>query len=73
MPTGDIAASHDTGGAAIRALRTGAGLSLRQLAGAVGISHSHLVRFERGERDVSTETLTRLIHAIATSRLDKAS
>ena len=70
MPTDNIAASSDTGGAAIRALRTGAGLSARKLAGSVGISHSHLIRFERGERDVSTATLARLIQAIATSRLD---
>lgn len=49
-----------TVGATMRAAREGAGLSLRETARRLGVTHATLSRFERGQRVVSAETLTRL-------------
>lgn len=52
-------------GRVLRAMREGVGLSIRELASRVGITHSTLSRFERGERIVSAETLARIARVIA--------
>ncbi len=54
-------------GRILRTLREGAGLSARAVAQAAGISHSHLLRIESGERTAAPETMRRLIHALATT------
>lgn len=51
-------------GQALRALRTGARISARTLAARAGMSHSHLVRLESGERTIPEPTLSRLIDAL---------
>lgn len=47
-------------GPTFRAARLGAGLSVRSLANAAGISHTSLSRWERGERDISESTYQHL-------------
>lgn len=47
-------------GPTFRAARVGAGLSVRALAEAAGISHTSLSRWERGERDISDSTYQHL-------------
>lgn len=54
-----------TSGGAIRELRLGAGISVRALAARAGMSHSHLVRIESGERQVPGATLARIVSALA--------
>jgi transcriptional regulator with XRE-family HTH domain len=41
---------HKVPGEVLRAMRDGAGVSLRAMASRVGCSHSHLARVEYGER-----------------------
>jgi transcriptional regulator with XRE-family HTH domain len=52
-------------GPVLRAIREGSGMSVRGLAKAAGISHSHLLRVESGERDVSRGLELRLLSAVA--------
>lgn len=54
-----------TSGAAVREKRIGAGISARALALKSGLSHTHLVRFESGERQVSETSLARIVTALA--------
>ena len=51
-------------GASVRLRRVEAGIRQDHLAARVGISASHLSRFERGERDVSMTTLEAIISAL---------
>jgi transcriptional regulator with XRE-family HTH domain len=46
-------------------MREGVGLSRRALATRAGVEHSHLARFEYGERDLSAEKMTSVLQAIA--------
>lgn len=52
-------------GAALRAMRTGAGLSLSDLADRCNTTKSTISRFERGQRLISAELLARIARAIA--------
>lgn len=56
---------YATPGRALRALRLGVGVSLRDLALEAHLSPSHLSRIERGERDVPQVTFVRLTSALA--------
>ncbi|MGZ4516401.1 MAG: helix-turn-helix domain-containing protein [Mycobacteriaceae bacterium] len=50
----------------LRALREGAGMSLRTLADTLGdTTHGHIGRIETGERTPTPELANRIIHAIA--------
>lgn len=46
---------------AFRAARVGAGLDIRPLASRVGLSHSTISRWERGEREIAESTYHQLI------------
>lgn len=52
-------------GATLRALREGAGLSLREVAAWADVHYSHLARVENGERDVTPALADRVTRAIA--------
>lgn len=52
-------------GRVLRAMREGVGLSIREEARRVELTHSTLSRFERGERIISAETLARVARVIA--------
>lgn len=52
-------------GVVVRAAREGAGISLRLLASQAGVNHSHLSRFETGERPISRVMYEHLLAAIA--------
>jgi transcriptional regulator with XRE-family HTH domain len=52
-------------GAALRAIREGAGMSRRSLAKAASIDHTHLSRVEAGERVISPELLHKVLSALA--------
>lgn len=52
-------------GASFRAARNGAGLSVRQVAGRVGISHTSVSLWERGQRDLAEDTYQALTDALA--------
>ena len=69
MPPNSIA----TSGEALRSLREGAGITARELAAAVGVSHSTIVRFEAGTREVADRTRERVIVALAQLASAKAS
>ena len=47
----------------LRTARQRSGLTLRQLAGAAGTSHSTLSAYESGSKTPSTATLDRIVHA----------
>lgn len=51
-------------GASVRLRRVEAGIRQDHLAQRVGISASHLSRFERGKRDVSVATLEAIVRAL---------
>jgi transcriptional regulator with XRE-family HTH domain len=51
-------------GASVRLRRVEAGIRQDHLAARVGISASHLSRFERGMRDVSVTTLEAIVRAL---------
>src|SRR5262245_14023311 len=51
-------------GASVRRRRIEAGILQARLADVVGISASHLSRFERGRRDVSLRTLDAIVRAL---------
>lgn len=61
-------ATHATRPAALgstyRAAREGAGLSARQVAARVDLSHTTLSRWERGERDISETTYQQLMQVL---------
>lgn len=59
------AEQQKTIGRTIRAEREAVGMSLRALAFEVGISHTHLVRIELGERNLTAELSKSLTHAMA--------
>ena len=61
-PTSTSAASV---GAALREMRQEAGIKIREMARAVGISATTLSLYERGRRPVSAETVARYARAIA--------
>jgi transcriptional regulator with XRE-family HTH domain len=48
-----------------RGMRITAGVSVRAIAARVGIDHSTVSRWERGERDVADATVDRLLQALA--------
>jgi transcriptional regulator with XRE-family HTH domain len=50
----------------LRKLREDAGLSVRQLAGRVGVHHSYVARFETGERKPSIALLQRIADVLHT-------
>lgn len=52
-------------GESFRAIREGAGLSVRALAQRADISHTSISRWERGERDISDTTYQHLTAALA--------
>lgn len=51
-------------GSELRALRLAKGLSTRELAGEIGITHSHVVRIENGKYAISIDTLNKLCQAL---------
>lgn len=51
----------------IRAERAAKGLSQKQLAEAIGISQQGLLRYEKGQRDISTADLMRIAAALGMS------
>jgi transcriptional regulator with XRE-family HTH domain len=56
----------------LRALREGAGMSLRTLADILGdTTHGHIGRIETGERTPTPELSYRIIHAIASHLADR--
>lgn len=56
-------------GTRIRGLRRGRGLTLVQLAGLTGLSHSFLSQLERGRARPSMLSLERIAHALGTSQV----
>lgn len=54
-------------GERIRALREQAGLSMRQLGKAAHLTHSHILKIERGELNIPIETLARIAQALNVS------
>ena len=58
-------------GPVLRGVREGAGFTLRGLASEVGVTHSHLLRVESGERDISPELLEKVLRAIADRLMHK--
>lgn len=52
-------------GKTLRMMREAHGIGLRELAGLVGISPSHLSRVESGERAASAELMDRICTAVA--------
>lgn len=58
-------------GAELRDLRGQAGLGLRQVAKKLDISHSVIVRWEKGERTPSTESVSALLAVIGVSSADR--
>ncbi|NQY56599.1 MAG: helix-turn-helix transcriptional regulator [Ilumatobacteraceae bacterium] len=50
-------------GATIAAARREAGLSLRELAGRAGTSHSAIAAYEQGRKDPTTDTYRRLLRS----------
>jgi transcriptional regulator with XRE-family HTH domain len=59
-----MADASDGIGASVRLRRVEAGIRQDHLAARVGISPSHLSRFERGMRHVSVATLEAIVHAL---------
>lgn len=59
-PTTATSAGHT-----FRAMRQGAGLSVRALADRADISHTTVSRWERGEREISDSTYEHLSRALA--------
>ena len=53
-------------GPLLRATREDVGISRRALAALAGVNHSHLARFEHGERSVSPDFLVTVVTALAT-------
>ena len=51
-------------GSELRALRLAKGLSTRELAGQIGITHSHIVRIENGKYAISIDTLNKICQAL---------
>jgi transcriptional regulator with XRE-family HTH domain len=49
---------------AIREAREAAGLTLSELARRADVSHSHLLRYEAGTRDMSSDRLARVLVAL---------
>lgn len=59
------AKAQKTTGKTIRTEREAVGMSLRALASEVGISHTHLVRIENGERNLTPHLAESLTYAMA--------
>lgn len=57
-------------GELIRRLRQERGLTLRELAGRLNLSHTYLSRIERGEQDPSLDTLASIADALGVSLRD---
>lgn len=53
-------------GPVLRQARKGAGVSIRALARQAGVDHSHVARFEKGERPISEAMYQHLLHALGT-------
>lgn len=51
-------------GSELRALRISKGLSARELAQQIGITHSHVVRIENGKYAISIDTLNKFCQAL---------
>lgn len=52
-------------GPVLRAIRQGSGFTIRGLAREVNVTHSHLLRVEAGEREISPDLLLKVLAAIA--------
>lgn len=52
-------------GRALRAMRESVGLSARETARRIGVTHTTLLRFESGDRIIAAETLARLTRTVA--------
>ena len=59
---------HEVTGEGLRAMREGAGMSLRAMAWRVGCSHGHLARVEDGERALTRDMGHRISRAAADHR-----
>lgn len=57
-------------GAALRAFRADQGITLRELAEAARVSPGYLSELERGRKEVSSELLASVCHALHTSVAD---
>jgi transcriptional regulator with XRE-family HTH domain len=55
----------------LRAVRIAQGLSLRQAAGAAGMTAAHLSRVERGQKQLSVDALGRLAEVLGLRELAK--
>lgn len=73
MPTSVTPQAHPALGPLLRATREGVGISRRALALRAGVNHTHLARFESGERAVSKVFVARVIAALTEYTLEKAS
>jgi transcriptional regulator with XRE-family HTH domain len=71
MPESTTEHPHKVAGEALRAMREGAGMSLRAMAWRVGCSHGHLARVEYGERALTRDMGHRVSRAIADRILEK--
>lgn len=67
MHNGEVPTVGPERGPALRAARRGAGISLRNLAKQSGVSHTHIARFETGERPISLAKYQHLLHALGQS------
>lgn len=56
---------HKVAGEVLRAMRDGAGMSLRAMASRIGCSHGHLARVEYGERVLTADFADRVARATA--------
>ena len=64
-------APDQAAGEVLRAMREGAGMSLRAMAWRVGCSHSHLARVEYGERALTRDMGHRISQATAAHILER--
>jgi transcriptional regulator with XRE-family HTH domain len=65
MPTANVTDVAVHPGPTVRASRIEAGIKQGYLAQRVGISESHLSRFEHGKRDISRSTYEAIIAVLA--------
>jgi transcriptional regulator with XRE-family HTH domain len=69
MSTTDL--PNQVAGDVLRAMREGAGMSLRDMAWRVGCSHGHLARVEYGERALTRDMGQRISRATADHLLER--
>lgn len=68
-PTRELLLREALGGA-LRAFRADKGITLRELAEASSVSPGYLSELERGRKEVSSELLASVCHALGTSVAD---